>query len=94
MGFRFRRSLTLIPGMKLNLAGKSLSLSVGRKGATQNIGLKGTRTTFGLPGSGLSYSSYTSYKDMNGKPGALMRTFVWVLLLVGVLAALYFLRQG
>lgn len=64
MTLRFRKSVRLLPGVKLNVTKHGLSsLSVGGKGLTYNIGKKGTRTTGGLPGSGLSYSDYTSYKQ-------------------------------
>lgn len=57
MGFRFRRSIGIIPGVRVNLGKKGASLSVGRKGITTNIGRKGTRTTYGVPGTGVSYTT-------------------------------------
>lgn len=66
MGFRFRKSIKLAPGVKLNIGKKGISsLSVGKNGARVNISKKGTRTTVGLPGTGLSYSSY---KPNQNKP--------------------------
>ncbi len=56
MGFRFRKSIRLFPGVRINLSKGGVSASVGRPGATINIGRKGVRGTVGLPGSGLSYS--------------------------------------
>ncbi len=56
MGLRFRKSIGIIPGVRLNLSKSGLSsLSIGGKGLTYNIGRKGTRATGGLPGTGLSY---------------------------------------
>lgn len=55
MGFRFRKTIGLIPGLRLNLSKGGLSASVGGKGATVNIGTKGVTGTVGIPGSGLSY---------------------------------------
>lgn len=64
MGFRFRKSIKLAPGVRINLTKKGVSsLSVGRRGATVNVGKKGTRGTVGIPGSGMSYSSYKSHND-------------------------------
>lgn len=60
MGFRFRRSIRLLPGVRLNLSKGTPSLSVGPRGLTANIGRRGVRTTVGLPGSGLSYTSRTT----------------------------------
>ena len=58
MGFRYRKSLRLARGMRLNLTGRGLSsFSAGRPGSTLNFGRNGVRGTVGIPGSGLSYSS-------------------------------------
>lgn len=56
MGWRFRRSFRIAPGLRLNM-GKSgfTSISVGGRGATLNVGKRGTTSTFSLPGTGLSY---------------------------------------
>jgi hypothetical protein len=66
MGFRFRRSIKILPGLKVNL-GKTgfTSVSVGGHGLTTNYGKKGTRTTVGLPGTGLSYSTYSPKQKAN-----------------------------
>jgi hypothetical protein len=57
MGFRFRRSIRLGGGLRINLSKSGASLPVGRPGATVNLGRRGARATVGLPGSGLSYST-------------------------------------
>lgn len=63
MGFNFRKSIKIIPGVKLNITQKGVSsLSVGKNGARVSVGKKGVRTTAGLPGTGLSYTTNTSYK--------------------------------
>lgn len=56
MGFRFRKSVTLFPGVRLNLSKSGVSTSVGRPGATVNLGSGGVRGNVGLPGTGLSYN--------------------------------------
>lgn len=56
MGFRFRKSIKIIPGLKLNLGKRGASLSVGGRGATLTFGSSGTRITAGIPGTGISYS--------------------------------------
>lgn len=61
MGFRFRKSVKIVPGVKVNFSKKGASLSVGRRGASVNINRKGVRSTVGLPGTGLSYSSYKAH---------------------------------
>lgn len=56
MGFRFRRSIKLFPGLRLNFGKRGISASIGVRGAHITYGPSGTRTTVGLPGSGLSYT--------------------------------------
>lgn len=64
MGFRFRKSIKVMPGVRVNIGKKSVSsLSVGPRGAKVNVGRKGTRTTVGIPGSGLSYSRYQPHSS-------------------------------
>jgi hypothetical protein len=57
VGLRFRRSLRLLPGVRLNVGLRSSSISVGVKGARVNFSSRGARTTFGAPGTGLSWTS-------------------------------------
>ena len=56
MGFRFRRSMKLIPGVRLNFGKRGVSVSMGPRGAKLTVGPTGTRATVGLPGTGLSYT--------------------------------------
>lgn len=68
MGFRFRKSIKLAPGVRLNISKKGLSsVSIGRSGARVNIGKKGTRSTIGIPKTGLSYSSYRPYQPATNR---------------------------
>lgn len=63
MGFRFRKSVKIAPGVKLNLNKKSVGLTIGGKGAKYTVNSKGRKTkTVGLPGTGLSYSQVSSGK--------------------------------
>jgi hypothetical protein len=57
MGFRFHRTLRLLPGLRLNVSKSGVSASVGTQGAWFTFGRKGTRTTVGLPGTGISYTT-------------------------------------
>ena len=58
MGFKFRKSIKLLPGVKLNLGKKGISsISIGKKGATINISKKGIKTNLGIPGTGISYTT-------------------------------------
>ena len=57
MGFRFRKSIKIFPGIRINLSKSGISTSVGVPGATVNIKGNKTTTTAGLPGTGVSYRS-------------------------------------
>ena len=57
MGFRFRKSINLGGGIKLNLNKKSAGLSFGGKGFRYSMNTKGRKTTsVGIPGTGLYYT--------------------------------------
>lgn len=61
MGFRFRKSIKLFPGFRINLSKKGVSsVSIGQRGATLNVGEHGTRATVGIPGAGISCSEQVS----------------------------------
>lgn len=63
MGVRFRKSIKLAPGVRMNIGTKSAGLSFGGKGLRYSINSKGRRTsTVGIPGTGLSWSSSASSK--------------------------------
>jgi hypothetical protein len=55
-GFRFRKQIGVVPGVKVNLSKSRVSTSLGGKGATVNVGADGRRMiTLGVPGTGMSY---------------------------------------
>lgn len=56
MAFRFRKTKSILPGVKINLGKRGISASMGPKGAKHTIGTSGRRTTVGLPGSGISFT--------------------------------------
>jgi hypothetical protein len=55
MGWRFRHSFKVIPGVRLNLSKTGLSASIGGGPFTMNVGPRGVYGTASLPGSGISY---------------------------------------
>lgn len=61
MGFRFRKSFRIIPGVRLNFSKSGTSVSFGGRGFTYNVGPKGTRKTLSIPGTGLSWSEYSPH---------------------------------
>ncbi|PFN11863.1 DUF4236 domain-containing protein [Bacillus cereus] len=62
MGFKFRKSIKVAPGVKVNLSSKGVGMSVGGKGARVSVGPSGTRLTSSIPGTGLSYEKRISNK--------------------------------
>ena len=60
MGLRFRRTLKIAPGLRLNFNKNSVGLSIGPRGAKYTINSSGRRTaSVGIPGSGLYYTEST-----------------------------------
>jgi hypothetical protein len=53
--FRFRKTFTILPGVRINLSKTGVSGSLGGNGATLNVGKQGEQVTLGIPGTGLSY---------------------------------------
>ena len=66
MGFRLKKSIKLLPGVKLNLSKKGISsVSLGTRGAKVNINKNGVKTTVGIPGTGISYSTKRKWIKYN-----------------------------
>ncbi|UNP89277.1 DUF4236 domain-containing protein [Aeromonas encheleia] len=55
MGYRFRKTISILPGVRINLSNSTPSLSIGHRGASVTVGSRGTYANLGLPGTGLSY---------------------------------------
>ncbi|WAI17457.1 DUF4236 domain-containing protein [Bacillus cereus] len=55
MGFKFRKSFKVAPGVKVNLSNKGVGMSAGVKGVRVSTGPSGSRITTSIPGTGLSY---------------------------------------
>ena len=106
MGFRFRKSIKLAPGVRVNLGKKSASVSVGGKGAHYTVSSTGRRTSsVGIPGTGLSYAeTHTAGKKQGSAPGEVSgpsrRTFkvcgiiMMVLAVLSILLGLIALSDG
>lgn len=72
MGLRFRKSVKICKGARLNFSKRGMGLSLGVKGARYSIGANGRRTvSVGIPGTGIYYSkshkigSGTTHKSSN-----------------------------
>ena len=65
MGLNFRKSITVLPGVKVNLSKSGVGLSVGIPGIRGSINTSGRITgSVGLPGTGLSYRKSTNVKKV------------------------------
>jgi hypothetical protein len=63
---RIRKSIKVLPGLRLNVSKSGTSWTVGRPGASVNLGGKrGARATIGMPGTGVSTSVPLSGRDRN-----------------------------
>jgi hypothetical protein len=67
VGWRFRRTVKILPGVRLNLSRSGISTTLGPNGASINLGKRGTRTTVGIPGTGISHSSLMSPTSESGE---------------------------
>lgn len=67
MGFRFRKSIGLGPGVRLNLSKSGLGVSVGTRGLRYSVNMAGrTFSSAGIPGTGLSYAKTGSPAPRGG----------------------------
>lgn len=57
MGLHYRHSLTLIPGVRLNIGRRGISTTIGVPGASVNLGARGAYVNLGIPGTGLGVRS-------------------------------------
>jgi uncharacterized protein DUF4236 len=100
MGFRFRRSIKILPGIRLNFGKRGISTSIGVRGAHVTFGKTGTRATVGLPGSGISYTHLDKPRreglvasapdpapDSSAPAGKAWRGCLWIALLVFAIIA-------
>ena len=74
VGFRFYKSVKLLPGVRLNFSKSGISTTLGVPGANMNLGRRGRRYTVGLPGSGLSYTETSSRARRGSRRGGELPT--------------------
>lgn len=95
MGFRFRKSLKIAPGVRMNFGKKSVGMSFGGKGFRKSFNSRGKSTTsVGIPGTGLSYVSTSSKKSNKGstkKMSSSEKKISWWILAVPALIIIFIL---
>ncbi len=86
MGFRFRKSFKILPGIKINLSKSGISTSIGVPGATVNLRGDKTTTTVGLPGTGISYRETSSGESAQETRSGGMGSLLLVALVIAFVA--------
>lgn len=92
MSFRFRKSVKIAPGIRVNFSKSGISTSIGKRGATVNLSKRGTRITAGLPGTGISASKlYPSKKRTQTYTPKTYSKAEWITsFVIGIIACLLF----
>jgi hypothetical protein len=85
MGFRFRRSVKVAPGIRLNFSSSGVSTSIGPRGAKVTVGHGRVRQTVGIPGTGISYTESHRLHDTGGTPKPGGSGGLGALLIVGLI---------
>jgi len=70
MHIRFRKTLSILPGVRLNISRHGISTSVGARGAHLTFNRYGVRQSVGLPGTGLSETGYLMGGHGGGHEGS------------------------
>ena len=71
MNWRFRKSFTIVPGLRLNLSKGGLSASIGASPFTLNVSPRGFTGTTSIPGTGISQRQTLSFgRDDSDQPAA------------------------
>mgnify|MGYP000104831854 CR=1 FL=1 len=86
MAIRFRRTVRIAPGLKLNIGKKSASIRIGGKNAGYTIGTAGRTTSASIPGTGLGITSRKRHGKGGGGLMALLGIVASVAIIVAVLA--------
>ncbi|MBP8000492.1 MAG: DUF4236 domain-containing protein [Chloroflexi bacterium] len=66
MSIRFRKSIKILPGVRLNLSKSGLSVTLGGRLLSFNLGKRGTYANVDLPGSGLTYRTRLGGSKVKG----------------------------
>jgi hypothetical protein len=67
MPFRFRRSMKIAPGVRLNITKTGVSARLGPRGAGLTVGTSGTTVSSGIPGTGLHTSQKLTKKASSAR---------------------------
>ncbi len=65
MAWKFRKSVKILPGVRLNFSNSGVSTSFGPKGFKYNVSRKGVRRTVSIPGSGFYHTEMLERNENN-----------------------------
>ena len=68
MGFRFRRSIKLAPGLRMKFSTRGIGLSAGVRGARVSVSSRGLHSSVGVPGTGIWYGGYAGSSSPAARP--------------------------
>ncbi len=88
MALRFRKSVKILPGVRVNFGLKGTSLSVGARGASISIGKQGVYSNVSIPGTGISFREKLSNNSRNERALKQQRLSEQVQTTVGVILGL------
>ena len=92
MAFRFRKSIKIAPGIRINLSKSGISTTVGIKGASVTVGHGKKRTNFGIPGTGISYNTteklsetpLITERNSNAPSGISLKNIVLIFIIIAI----------
>jgi hypothetical protein len=89
VGWRFRKSVKILPGVRLNFGkGGFTSTTLGGKWLKTNLSGRGTKHTFSVPGTGVSYQTDAKSRAQDNSASNGVN---WVLILLGLVLVLVLL---
>jgi hypothetical protein len=88
MGLRFRRSIALGRGLRLNVGKRNASIGIGPRAFGLRVGTAGNWIRAGLPGSGLSYSARIGGARARGGASTVIGAAVVLLMIIWAIHAL------
>lgn len=88
MALRFRKSVKILPGVRVNFGLKGTSLSVGARGASVSIGKQGVYGNVSIPGTGISFREKISNNSRNERVLKQQKVSEQVQTTVGVILSL------
>jgi hypothetical protein len=92
VGWRFRKSVKILPGVRLNFGkGGLTSTSIGGRWLKTNVSGRGVKHTVGVPGTGVSYQTDRGDAGPRERPSASPSGSSTLLILVAALLALVLL---